>query len=387
MSSNVLHDWIFRFDTEGAALGVTYSHMVNIQKIEHQGVRLLGAAWQASSAGCEGDPGQHVRFSLSWDAGQTWGPSSCVMYGLSAVWSPILHYDEAASRLYLFYSESRKVHSPGGDIKVVESTDLGGSWSHPRTILTHEADGGVPKVLANKLTVLSSGAWVLPYWREPPDSWELYPHYHPLQHSPKPPRPAPPAGSPADVKLSSAGVLVSLDSGASWTARGSVQLASTWLIENTLVGLSPTEPSQLPRESRDFQESLLMLFRTGEGKIFASRCEDGRGEEWTPAVPTELPNPNSKTGMTKCRLPNRSGEACLALAYNHSTTKRSPLHLACSYDDGESWVQSAVLENDEQGNFAYPTPIEWEDGIVKVAYTVWNGGLRVATVNLAPSKS
>ena len=31
--------------------------------------------------------------------------------------------------------------------------------------------GGVPKVLANKLIVTSENEWMLPFWREPVDSW------------------------------------------------------------------------------------------------------------------------------------------------------------------------------------------------------------------------
>ena len=33
---------------------------------------MLAASWQASGAGCEGDAGQHLRFSISSDGGATW---------------------------------------------------------------------------------------------------------------------------------------------------------------------------------------------------------------------------------------------------------------------------------------------------------------------------
>jgi len=33
------------------------------------------------------------------------------------------------------------------------------------------AGDGVPKVLANKLIVTSDNEWLLPFWREPVDSW------------------------------------------------------------------------------------------------------------------------------------------------------------------------------------------------------------------------
>lgn len=51
-----------------------------------------------------------------------------------------------------------------------------------------------------------------------------------------------------------------------------------------------------------------------------------------------------------------------------------------------TWKHAAVLEAEPTGNFAYPTPIQWEAGVVKVAYSVWGEGLRIATVRV-PCKS
>jgi len=299
------------------------------------------------------------------------------MWGLHAIWSPILHYDQETFKLHLFYSESRKEASPGGDIKLIISTDYGLTWSTPRVLLTHEEDGGVPKVLANKLCETSTGAWILPFWREPTDSWSEYPHYHPLQHSPKPHRRPPPPGSLPESRECSAGVLVSSDRGLTWTPRGRVRNPTTWLIENTVASLhDATQPSP----------SLLMLFRTGAGHVYSCTSQDD-GHTWTAAAPTELPNPNSKIGMTKCNFPECSyNKGCLVVAYNHSAKQRAPLYLAASYDNGGTWKHAAVLEAEPTGNFAYPTPIQWEAGVVKVAYSVWGEGLRIATVRV-PCKS
>ena len=46
-----------------------------------------------------------------------------------------------SQRLFLFYSESRKAYSPGGDVKYITSTDAGESWSPPTVIYTHEQVG------------------------------------------------------------------------------------------------------------------------------------------------------------------------------------------------------------------------------------------------------
>jgi hypothetical protein len=36
-SMSVSHDWIFRFDEEGDEIGVTYSHMAHIEKMQFKG--------------------------------------------------------------------------------------------------------------------------------------------------------------------------------------------------------------------------------------------------------------------------------------------------------------------------------------------------------------
>lgn len=97
-----------------------------------------------------------------------------------AIWAPVLHLHRAAKpgerdTLWLFFSESTKClrtfadmpprWSPGGDIRAVSSID-GFSWSKPKTLVTGAEEGGNPKVIANKLAVTKTGAWVLPYWGE-----------------------------------------------------------------------------------------------------------------------------------------------------------------------------------------------------------------------------
>jgi hypothetical protein len=83
-----------------------------------------------------------------------------------AVWGPVLHCDDTGM-LWLFYSESTECikpvtppsWEPGGDIKVITTRDPeGGKWSEARILLRQSSDG-IPKVIANKLVVLSSGEW------------------------------------------------------------------------------------------------------------------------------------------------------------------------------------------------------------------------------------
>ena len=71
-----------------------------------------------------------------------------------------------SNRLFLFYCESRKSLSPGGDIKLITSPDLGETWSSPTTIYAPEAEGEVPKVCGSKLLVAKDGTWYLPGGRQ-----------------------------------------------------------------------------------------------------------------------------------------------------------------------------------------------------------------------------
>lgn len=76
--SAVEYHWLYRHDTDGAVAGLTYAHMAHIERCPVEGQTLLAAAWQASSAGCEGDAKQHLRFSTSHDGGKTWCVRACV---------------------------------------------------------------------------------------------------------------------------------------------------------------------------------------------------------------------------------------------------------------------------------------------------------------------
>ena len=177
----------------------------------------------------EGLPEQRIWYSVSPDGGKSWSePAKAPIPAPGALWSPVLHYDAERAVLWLMYSESRMCRhpnppnnwAPGGDIKAVTlshialsgtaGTETGtagtagmgtgteggggksggggknggggvgvggggdkgrrfggvvtGRWSKPQTLLA-QSQWGIPSVIANKLTVTSTGEWVLPYWQ------------------------------------------------------------------------------------------------------------------------------------------------------------------------------------------------------------------------------
>eukprot|EP00899_Mesostigma_viride_P014339 jgi/Mesvir1/22906/Mv19425-RA.1 len=283
----------------------------------------IAGAFQCSRTR-EGALDQHLCLSRSHDGGITWSPHTVPQWGLLPIWGPVLHCDEDG-KLWLFYSESRKETSPGGDIKYIISWNQGETWSPPVTIYTTEHRGGVQKVTANKLADLGEGHWVLPVWAEPHDER-------------------------IDKGQRSAFVLVTQNYGLTWDAKGDLFDPLTWLIEGAVS----------PLETRG---SVLQFFRTWKGAIYSTTSVDW-GLNWKPATPTELLNPDSKV----CLLHHSSGT--LLLAYNNSTYERTPLTLAESTDEGKTWHPLSVLEDDPDMWFAYPT-MEEVDGNILVSYTVY----------------
>jgi hypothetical protein len=83
-------------------------------------------------------------------------------------------------------------------------------------IILQEEDSGIPKVTANKPVELSTGEWLLPFWRER----ALIGKTNECEE---------------EVKgQGSAGVLRSKDRGKSWEAHGFLKADKTWLIENAI---------------------------------------------------------------------------------------------------------------------------------------------------------
>lgn len=167
--------------------------------------------------------------------------------------------------------------------------------------------------------------------------------------------------------------------------------------------------------------TLLAYMRSWEGYIFETRSLD-KGLSWSEPSPTALPNPNSGIDMVALR----SGELALvynptalgaegnltmdnsahfsrtqsgvAASYTHQDLQnawdyelrkmmhkaaggidthesgvvawgpRTPLYLAVSSDEGESWRDTHILE-DSEGEFSYPAIIQASNGALHIIYT------------------
>src|SRR5262249_28019308 len=101
----------------------------------------------------------------------------------------------------------------------------------------------------------------------------------------------------------------------------------------------------------------------GLGAICRAESKDG-GETWSPAKATDLPNRGS--GIDGVRLTYDD----LIFLYNHSKIARTPLNLARSSDDGQTWKPFKALE-EVPGEYSYPAIIQGNDGLLHMTYT-WN---------------
>jgi predicted neuraminidase len=104
------------------------------------------------------------------------------------------------------------------------------------------------------------------------------------------------------------------------------------------------------------------LCRTRHHAIAECWSRDG-GRRWSAMRASLLPNPNS--GIDAVLLADGRG----LLAYNHSTSRRTPLNLTLSAD-GQGWHHALELE-DVPGEYSYPAIIQAPDGRIHVTYT-WN---------------
>ncbi|HEY3377566.1 MAG TPA: sialidase family protein [Armatimonadota bacterium] len=187
-------------------------------------------------------------------------------------------------------------------------------------------------VAMNKVTVLSSGAWLLPA-----AVWSYTGQQLPEMDG---------------ERFSNA--VCSTDDGESWQLRGGADVPKRCFDEHMVV------------ERHD--GSLWMLVRTLYG-IGESVSTDG-GASWTPGQPSTLHGPNTRFFIRRLR----SGRLLLvnhalqpeALAHTGDWRPRTHLTAWLSDDDGASWLGGLLL--DEREPVSYPDGIEAPDGRIYIIY-------------------
>jgi predicted neuraminidase len=297
----------------------------------------LMAAWFGGLR--EGDKSIEIWISRKRSGATTWEPpQQFTEFPEVPCWNPVLFYD-ASNKLWLFFKIGPNPMAWVGAVR--KSSDDGATWSEIEYLPAGRI-GPVrckPLILGNGVILAGSSVEAgrpsnaskpKPYW-----SWACW-------------------------------VERSLDDGKSWTIHGPITYPGVnfGLIQPTLW------------ETSNGQIRMLMRSTASIGRICESVSRDG-GLTWTPARATDLPNPNSGIDAVKLK------DGRVVLVYNHTKNGRSPLSLAVSTDDGESWYARYDLE-DQPGEFSYPAVIQAADGKIHLTYT-WKR-TRIKHVSIDPEQ-
>ncbi|MEJ7616857.1 MAG: sialidase family protein [Pyrinomonadaceae bacterium] len=222
-------------------------------------------------------------------------------------WNPVL-FQPRTGPLLLFYKAGPSPSSWWG--MLMTSSDEGRTWSKPQRL-----PEGMLGPIKNKPIELSDGALLCPSSTEH-QGWRVH------------------------MERTS-------DLGRTWQKTNALNDGRT---------MSAIQPAVLKHAGNRLQ----ILSRGTAGRVVESWSADG-GLTWDAMKATALPNPNS--GIDAVTL--KDGRALVV--YNHTRRGRSPLNVAIS-NDGHTWQSALVLEN-EPGEYSYPAVIQTSDGLVHVTYT------------------
>ena len=281
-----------------------------------------------------GPQARHPEVSI-WSArydGKRWSAAREIVSGMQPdgtryqCWNPVL-FQPSKGPLLLFYKAGPSPEAWWG--MLMTSTNHGETWSVPLRL----PDGFVGPV-RNKPVELSDGSLLCGASTEQ-NVWSV--------HMERAFEPGP-------------------ESFRGWEKTAALDGSERW------AAIQPTILMHSPR-------IVQILCRTKQGAIVESWSKD-EGRSWSPMTRTALPNPNSAIDVV------RLGDGRFLLVYNHSSTNRGVLNVAVS-DDGKKWQSALVLEN-QAGEFSYPAVIQSSDGVVHITYS-WNRQ-KIRHVTLDPGK-
>jgi len=139
----------------------------------------------------------------------------------------------------------------------------------------------------------------------------------------------------------------------------SADLGDSWFYTEQVPGMRNQHPTIIQRQDG----SILALLRPwGEERAIGKAISQDNGRTWSAAVPTELPNPHAAVDMLRLQ------DGRVVLAFNNNPNRRSPLTLALSHDEGETWPVRREVETDE-GEFSYPAVVQDRAGLLHLTYT------------------
>lgn len=277
----------------------------------------LISAWFAGSA----EKGSDVRIWCSVYRNGAWSePKQVPSVDNCAHWNPVLQNFGEYTRLY--YKAGPEIS--GWVTKYVDTYDFGETWSEPKELVAGDTSGGRGPV-KNKSLVTSSGIIIAPASTEQ-GTWRAF-------------------------------FDISTDGGETWQK-------TDYIVAKDMFG-STVEMIQ-PTLWEDSEGGIHAMFRTKAGYIYRSDSFDG-GFTWSEAYATELMNNNS--GIDCVTTDN----GWLWLVHNPIGIEgfRNKLALSVSKDNGETWENVVMLEDNTLNLFAeysYPAIIA-EGNTLYITYT------------------
>jgi sialidase-1 len=144
------------------------------------------------------------------------------------------------------------------------------------------------------------------------------------------------------------------DMGISWNSGNNMDYPV-----NAPAGTIMQEPGVVELKNGD----ILMYMRTSSHVQYISHSKD-HGVTWSPAEPSNIASPRSPAVIK--RIPS-TGDLIMVWNNNGESEKRTPLSVAISRNNGESWEKTKNIEDDPSGSFSYPA-IHFTNNDVLVSY-------------------
>lgn len=283
----------------------------------------------------------NIVLSRSQDGGRTWSEPEALDLPRGRINNMQASLLQLGDKTLLVYSKrNATAGKDAADRWIIESTDLGKTWSEPRRITPGDGRYTGPN---DRLLRLRSGRLLLP--SHVPLSGNDHGELAPL-------------------------MVWSDDEGANWkTGQPILPLPEFHQLKKPL---KLHEPSVVELSNGD----LLMLARTTNGRFFRSISRDG-GETWTTAEPTEIESLTAPPQLKKLSdgrlllvwnpLNNEAHEFLNKGSGRHlggegevpGYIRRTVLAAATSSDDGKTWSEPLVLiDGGEEFGYCYPAAVE-----------------------------
>jgi len=232
------------------------------------------------------------------------------------------------------------------DNKYITSSNIGHTWSDPTPLISEQIGWN----FKNKPIYLNNGLLLLPMHDE--------------------------------VQARSL-VAISENNGLSWSPSQFIETDQDQPVTEQFSTPGPDEEAPI---IPNYQNSQPTLFQRKDGAVVAllrtknlgfihRAVSTDFGFTWSETEPTSLPNPD--TGIDCVKLENGD----IVLAFNNSTTGCSPLTLAVSHNDGETWEGFKNLEDESQAEFSCPAIIQDLQGRIHVTYTYKRKHIRHAILD------